>query len=329
MKRYLLFCQLALLSIFQAQAQGVFSAGSGPNGFFVVSGTDVYIYGLTLNPTVDLALTNKTLQVSSSAAPGTPPSIQRVYVFNEGFAFTGRVGLFYLTGELNGNTESNLQVAYANPAFTVTTGSVVNDATHYVYKDLASSTTFSAVTAATLGALPVVLTDFTVQKEGEISQLTWKTVTEINSDYFEVQRSGDGKYWTPLSQIHAWNESRIVRNYFYNDAKPLSGLNYYRLKMVDKSGQFAYSKIESLRFENKIGTELYPNPVVEKLKIKVDDWAMINGVKLLNTQGKTVFESDNSIAAREIDMKKFPSGIYMVQVTRTNGSVNVLKVIKQ
>lgn len=328
MKRYLLFCQLALLSIFQAQGQIIFSTGASPNGFHLETNTDVYVYGLTLRPSTDLDLLSKTLEISSTAAPLTPPSISRVYVFNGAFSFIGRVGLFYQTSELNSNTEANLQVAYANTSYTVTLGSLVNTTTHYIYNNLGSTVSFSRVTAATEGALPVTLVDFKVRKEGEIAHLYWQTSAETNSDHFEVQRSTNGKNWTALGKVSAWNESNSLRNYFFDDGEPAPGINYYRLKMGDRSGQFANSPIESLRFEGRITASLYPNPVAEKLQIQVDDWAKIDAIKLLNTQGQTFFESGNGLKNREIDMKSFPSGTYLVQLTRTNGSVSVLKVVK-
>lgn len=325
MKRYLLFCQLALLYSVSANAQFT----SGTDGFYIKENTDVFMDGLTLNPTTALTLTNKTLTISGTALPGSPPSISRVYNFNDAFSFVGRLGLFYLASELNGNIEATLQVVHKDVVAVVTSGSVVNTTTHYIYNDLAGPVTFKSATAALPGALPVTLVDFTVKKEGEVAQLSWATSYETNSDFFEIQRSSDTKNWRSLDRITAGTESRMVRRYNYTDNRPEAGANFYRLKMVDKDGSFALSKIHDLTFANGIETTLYPNPVLEKLKIKVDNWNDIAGVKLYNNQGKTFFESASALSAREIDMKGFPSGIYMVQVKRLNGSVNVIKVIKQ
>jgi hypothetical protein len=325
MKRYLLFCQLALLYSVSANAQFT----SGTDGFYIKENTDVFMDGLTLNPTTALTLTNKTLTISGTALPGSPPSISRVYNFNDAFSFVGRLGLFYLASELNGNIEATLQVVHKDVVAVITSGSVVNTTTHYIYNDLAGPVTFKSATAALPGALPVTLVDFTVKKEGEVAQLSWATSYETNSDFFEIQRSSDTKNWRSLDRITAGAESRMVRRYNYTDNRPEAGANFYRLKMVDKDGSFALSKIHDLTFANGIETTLYPNPVLEKLKIKVDNWNDIAGVKLYNNQGKTFFESASALSAREIDMKGFPSGIYMVQVKRLNGSVNVIKVIKQ
>ncbi|MDQ6476865.1 T9SS type A sorting domain-containing protein [Dyadobacter sp. LHD-138] len=325
MKRYLLICQLALLYPFNADAQ--FTVGS--ESFFIKENTDVYLDGLTLKPTTALTLTNKTLTISGTPFPGSPPGIARVYNFNDAFSFEGRLGLFYQASDLNGNVEATLQVVHKDAVAVVTTGSVVNTTTHYIYNDLAGPMTFKSATAAFPGALPVTLIDFTAKKEGGVAQLSWSTSYETNSNFFEIQRSRDTKNWLTLNEMPAWRESRMTRGYDYTDNHPEAGANFYRLKMVDKDGSFALSKIRDLTFTKGIETTLYPNPVLEKLKIKVDDWHEVAGVKLFNNQGKTFFESANALSAREIDMKDFPSGIYMVQVKRLNGSVQVIKVIKQ
>lgn len=325
MKRYLLFCQLALLYSVTANAQFTTDA----SGFYIKENTDVYMDGLTLNPTTAVTLSNKTLTISGTALPGSPPSISRVYDFNDAFSFIGRLGLFYQASELNGNVESSLQVVHKNVATVVTTGSVVNTTTHYIYKDLASAITFRSASAALPGALPVTLVDFTANKESGVAQLSWSTSYETNSDFFEIQRSTDAKNWRSLDKVTALTESRMVRRYDYTDRKPEIGPNFYRLKMVDKDGSFALSKIRELAFDSVLETSIYPNPVVEKIKIKVDNWNDIAGIKLFNNQGKTFFESANSLLTREIDMKDFPAGLYMVQVRRVNGDVNVIKVIKQ
>jgi len=325
MKRYLLFCQLALLYSFNSEAQ--FTSGSG--GFYTGIGTDVYIYGLTFKPTVAFSITNKTLTISPVALAGAPPSISRVYTFDAPFNFVGRLGLFYLGSELNGNTETLLQVVHKDVTAVVTTGSVVNTTTHYIYNDLAAPITFSAATAAQPNALPVTLVDFTARKEGSAANLNWSTSAESNSGYFEVQHSADAKNWAILSKVAAANESTIIRSYTYAHSSPNAGANFYRLKMVDKDESYAYSKIRELNFAQDLTAMLYPNPVVEKVSIQVDKWSDIASVKLVNSQGISFYESSGKVVSKEIDMKSFPAGLYVVQLRKTDGSINVIKVIKQ
>ena len=325
MKRYLLFCQLALLYSLQAAAQ--FTAGS--SGFFTSVGTDVYIEGLTFRPTTAFSIINRTLTISPIALAGSPPSIARVYTFDAPFNFVGRLGLFYQVSEINGNTETLLQVVHKDAAVVITTGSVVNTTSHYIYNDLAGPITLSAATAAQPGALPVTLVDFTAIKEGNIAQLSWLTSFERNSDYFDVEHSIDAKRWTVLSSIQSATKSQSLKSYSYSHATPFSGSNFYRLKMIDKDQSYAYSKICELQFSTNFQASLFPNPVVEKLSIKADDWKNIVSVKLLNSQGICFFESEGITPSAEIDMKNFPAGLYLVQMTKSDGAINVIKVIKQ
>src|SRR5690606_2899906 len=130
----------------------------------------------------------------------------------------------------------------------VTSGRVRNTTTNYVYNDLSAAATFSVVTAGQTGSLPVTLASFTAAKEGNVAQLAWSTSFETNSDYFEVQRSTDGKRFGVLDKVPAWTESQTLRRYSFTDKLPESGSNIYRLKMVDKDGTFAYSMLRNVEF---------------------------------------------------------------------------------
>ncbi|MET7255020.1 T9SS type A sorting domain-containing protein [Dyadobacter fermentans] len=325
MRYYLLFCQLALLSSFNARAQ--FSAGS--NGLHTSAGTTVSIHGLTFQPTTLFHIENNALTVSPTALPGSPPSIARVYTWDLPITFAGRIGHFYLTSELNGNTESLLQVAYKNEAPVTTSGSVVNTASHYIYNDLLAPVTFSAVTAAQPGALPVTLREFAARKEGSAASLTWSTTYESNSDYFNVEHSSNATEWNPLSKITAANQGRALKNYAFSHIAPAAGANYYRLKMVDKDESYAYSTIRVLYFEPSFQALLYPNPAVEKVRISTAQWESIAAVKLLNAKGATLSAFYKKPLSHEIDVRNLSAGLYVVQLLLNDGSTATIKVIKQ
>jgi hypothetical protein len=325
MKHYLLFCQLALLCSLNATAQ--FSTET--NGFYTATGTIVSFGGLTFQPTAPFSIQNNTLTVAPIELPGNPPSIHRVYSLDSPITFAGRLGIFYNTSELNGNTETLLQVAYKNAAPVTTTGSVVNTTSHYIYNDLITPVTFSVVTAAQPGALPVTLREFTAKKEGSAANLNWSTTYESNSDYFNVEHSSNAKDWNTLSKITAADQSSGLKNYGYSHILPAAGANYYRLKMVDKDQSYAYSTIRELHFEQSFEAVLSPNPAVEKVRISMDHWEDIAAVKLLNAQGATLLSFQKKPLPKEINMKDFSAGLYVVQLLLNNGSKTAVKVIKQ
>ena len=151
--RYLLTL-VALLLALNGWAQ--LSVGSG--GMTVLSGTNLTVDGLTLIPSSTLAITNNSIQKTSTPLTGNP-SINRLYRFGSPLLFSGRAGITYLTSELNGYTESKLQLAYApapNTALTVTTSSTVNAATNYVANTLTNKNLF-VVTATALSDLTPLL----------------------------------------------------------------------------------------------------------------------------------------------------------------------------
>lgn len=197
-KRYLLFCQLALLPTLAAQAQ--FTVGA--DGFFIGQNTQVFIDSLTLNPSVDFSLVSQTLTITPTPIPGAPPSIARVYNLTTPVNFTGVAGFFYRASELNGNTESTLQVNHGNANFVSTTGSTVNVIQHYISNTL-PLTNFTSLTAAQEGALPVNLVDFKVKRVENATVLYWQTSEEktaIISKSSKAKIYENGMHWVLLTR---------------------------------------------------------------------------------------------------------------------------------
>ncbi|MPR35171.1 T9SS type A sorting domain-containing protein [Salmonirosea aquatica] len=186
-----------------------------------------------------------------------------------------------------------------------------------------------STTASVTGAPnPVSLISFTAQKEAQTAVLSWATAEEVNSDRFEVEHSLNGKNWQMIGSVAARGNSKNTQWYTFTDANPADGSNLYRLRMVDRDGTFDYTRARSLEFDIKLETALYPNPVSERLLLKAGDLSQIRRVELYNASGKSVLESD-SVTASGIDVKGLPTGFYVVRVTRTNGSTDTFKVLKQ
>lgn len=323
MKRYLLFCQLALLSTTAAHAQ--FTAGA--SGFHIESGTQVFIDSLTLLPSSDFTLTSQTLSITSTPIPGTPPGIARVYSFSTPFDFAGTVGFFYRATELNGNSETTLQLAYGNEDFVTTSGSTVLTGSHYISNTLGSPTNFTSVTAGQEGALPVTLVDFQVRRVENSTVLSWQTSEEKNSDFFEILQSEDAKKWSVLGTVNAANTSNSKKDYSFDDKIERFGMQYYRLRMVDTDGSFAYSKIQSIRLASGGLISAYPNPAVDKITIGSKE--VLASVKMTDLTGRQFLELSKPQPGQEVSLKNYPAGTYLVKVETASGKTQVIKVIKQ
>jgi hypothetical protein len=119
------------------------------------------------------------------------------------------------------------------------------------------------ITPTVLGSgLPIELLSFEGTYSGNGVDLSWTTASETNNDYFTLERCGNGVNFEPIAIIDGAGNSNTTLQYQYTDSYPLSGINYYRLKQTDFSGQFSYSHIESVDVGSLLTSELnlYPNP---------------------------------------------------------------------
>lgn len=174
--------------------------------------------------------------------------------------------------------------------------------------------------------LPVKLISFSATKEGSVAQLNWATSEEVNSDRFDVERSSDGKKWQQIGSVKSMGESKQTAYYSTTDSYPLNGSNLYRLHMIDKDGSSAYSKIESVNFEGQAKFIMFPNPLIDQISIKTNDWDKVAMIQIYNMQGKEVYNSANNLTSN-INVKGLAGGMYLVKVTQKNNSSSDHKII--
>ncbi len=97
--------------------------------------------------------------------------------------------------------------------------------------------------------LPIELLNFTGWYNGEENELHWTTASEINSDFFEVQKSTDGINFYTIGNVDAAGYSTAELNYLFYDDDPIVGINYYKLRMVDFNGDYEYSNTIAIRVD--------------------------------------------------------------------------------
>jgi hypothetical protein len=126
-----------------------------------------------------------------------------------------------------------------------------------------NKTFFDNIVVGAIGCspLPVELTSFNAKlnKTKRQVDLFWSTASELESDYFIIQRSDGGEDWVNVSEVNAAGNSSVKLDYQSIDQEPLNGESYYRVKQIDVDGESAYSP--AVRIDNLAAAELYPNPV--------------------------------------------------------------------
>lgn len=178
--------------------------------------------------------------------------------------------------------------------------------------------------------LPIAMGAFTAAADGSKAKLSWVTLSEELNKGFDIERSADGRNWKQIAYVPSaapGGHSSESLEYTAYDEQPLAGINYYRLKQSDLDGRFTYTEIRQVTFgkDNVIG--VYPNPVSDVVYVKVNDWAKVAQVSLVDISGKTVYRTDN--AAAGIDMRGRARGTYFLQVMQRNGETIVFKLDKR
>ena len=188
---------------------------------------------------------------------------------------------------------------------------------------------FAMDSSLTAVPLPVTLLNFTAQAIGSQVQLRWQTASEFNNDHFEVERSRDAGTFNWLLSVAGHGDSQLLQDYQAIDAAPISGINYYRLKQVDKDGQFLFSKIVSVNMTGAAAgpsIRLYPNPAAEVVYINITSTQNINSsLVVFNAAGRQVVlkptylvKGGNSLS---LDVSTLVPGIYFCLFENTNTGV--------
>ena len=174
--------------------------------------------------------------------------------------------------------------------------------------------------------LPVILTSFTARQEESTVHLTWSTASEINSDYFQIERSPDGTDFKTLSRQTAAGDSQQELTYRYADegaANRFSGTLYYRLKMVDFDGSFEYSDITAVALNQRPGLRVYANRATGEIKL-FSDWKETRyTVQVADMLGRVLLETPLQISEDQDYTMSLSSLSPAVYVLRCIGVLDV------
>jgi hypothetical protein len=176
--------------------------------------------------------------------------------------------------------------------------------------------------------LPIKMSSFTATKQTSTVLLNWKTSTESNSKNFEVQFSKDGSQWQTIGIVAAAGFSSTERSYNFVHINPVTGANYYRIKMVDMDANFDLSQTRIVTFDKVGGIVVLPNPVVDRVYITSNAVVGLQSVLVFNAEGQLLQQNDNFVAGSSIDMRNLPAGTYLLKITDKQGQTETVRVVK-
>jgi hypothetical protein len=172
--------------------------------------------------------------------------------------------------------------------------------------------------------LPVTLTHFTAKLQTTQVTLNWATSSEINNSHFELQRSTDTKQWTMLDKVLGAGNSLETINYNFVDVSPLKTTNYYRLKQVDFDGAYEYSPIVSVVMNEKEAS-VYPTLASSEIVVT----QAVGDATLYDMSGKFVRQFQITDDVQTLDIQDLINGKYLLKLTKANGTIETVWVVKQ
>lgn len=234
----------------------------------------------------------------------------------------------YLDADVEG-TESDIYTARIDGLFT--NYELVNTSTNTLYSNanISALLTNNDFTGRDDGTLPVELIAFTAIADDEGINIAWQTASETNNDFFTIEKSMDGLTFVTAAVFEGAGNSNSLQNYSVKDYYPYEGISYYRLKQTDFDGQFSYSSVVSVFFEDKDNQSIiiFPSPSSDdylylSFKYNSVDTAFlniydINGACILQKTIHTLAGENNAT----LNTSGFAKGKYIIQIIGFNRTI--------
>lgn len=177
--------------------------------------------------------------------------------------------------------------------------------------------------------LPVELNQFYAITDNSVIHLYWSTVSEINNDYFLIEKSKDGNSFYSIGTVDAVGNSTSASEYQFTDDHPLQGNNYYRLRQVDFSGSSANSEIIVIQYSQFNIPEILVYPFASQNIIHLNLSSTPLQIMLYNEAGVFIKNIDLNLntSQNQIDISSLAQGMYLLRIYFKN-EIRTAKFVK-
>ena len=260
-----------------------------------------------------------------------------VWKFNDNTATYTFVYNYTNNPHIDFSDEANL-VLYSradNAASPWTDSGAAQDLVAHTFTATAQSTEF--IIGSNGLPLPVTLVSFTASAQRDHVYLQWQTASEINNDYFELQRATDPEQFVSIAKISGAGTATTPNQYDYQDFTAPNGLLYYRLKQTDFDGTTSYSNIVALQYNGNNSTylQVYPNParpnqaVISGYNFSPETTVTVtlfgSGGHLTTTK-EVITDRNGSFTLQLTDIAALQAGLYILRAN-DNGRAATTKLI--
>lgn len=222
--------------------------------------------------------------------------------------------------QANGTYRMRVRCAY------VTSGGLIDPCLQYTFGETQD---YYVIIGGTCAVLPIELVTYEGNYIDNQVILNWSTASELNSEYFKVERSYDNENFTFIGKIDAAGKSNDLKSYkFIDKGVQRNGIAYYRLQQYDKGElEPKFSRTIAVYTNNSnLGFDVYPNPANTEIKIAIPDalFGKIISVGVYNNTGRKVLESKTVVSIDNshlnFNISELDAGSYFIKINDENGT---------
>ncbi|MGB4973638.1 MAG: T9SS type A sorting domain-containing protein, partial [Cyclobacteriaceae bacterium] len=207
---------------------------------------------------------------------------------------------------------------FADNDVTPIVGSVSNGVATFSNVNFQNGDRFTLGNTDASSPLPVELVMFKANTLRDAVKLNWTTASELNNDFFNIERSVDAEQWVSIETVSGAGTTSNESTYETIDYQPITGVSYYRLRQTDFDGKVSFSPIEQVNFTGENFIRAFPNPSDGVFYLENSSQLDVASVRVVNNLGQVVSPIVRKEGDISVDLSQLSNGIYILQVW--NGS---------
>ena len=175
---------------------------------------------------------------------------------------------------------------------------------------------------------PIELSYFDAFPQQEQIVIQWMTESEVNHDYFTIERSREGQFFEELIQFKGRGGPSLRTHYEEVDPRPYPGKSWYRLKSTDLDGSFTYSRVVEVSLGSALSQSLllFPNPYSGgplSLQIGGFENNEILRLEIIDIHGRQIYKEEIEVESGDFRHSlslnnQLPNGGYLVKITNSS-----------
>lgn len=171
--------------------------------------------------------------------------------------------------------------------------------------------------------LPIVLGEFSGENLPleKSNLLKWNTLSELNTDYFRIEKSNNGIDFEFLGKVKANGNSSSTIDYSFIDDQLNARTTYYKLYQVDLNGQQTH--MGTIEISSTIEVNVFPNPAHESFTVQLPEISKNTTIDIVSVSGQVVKSNFYSHYGQEFlfDVSTLEKGLYVLLVKNQHGTV--------